>query len=498
MTTDYQVKGVFNKFKQAVHYYNVMESKVLQATNTDAWGAPSSLLRSLADGTRETDKLNVIMPSLYRRLTVKDTRQWLQIYKALVLLEYLVKYGDDQVLPFVQSHQEVLVTLQSFEFLDEKGQDKGYNVRIRSKTVQDLINSPEEIKRIRETSRLSQDRFIGVGSNDITTTTPTTPTTPTTEENNSSPPLTKKLPPIDHPLPAIMKEEEEAEDDMDNVIFREDFIDPLDEDNHAMVFPPAGGKGKAATLSVDELTDDEQEDEDDTKKKKKNKKTTKSKKESAVEPPIETKEIKEPKKKSRFSLTGVFSRSKPSVPVEEPPQQTSEVAVDTSNKEVVVNTSNIQDTVDDNEEGDGWGDFASPDQGTDLLDEESKQKEYDLLDLDCDIMTASSTRTSVDHNDLLLLDMPTCDISYVNTQYNPYSTPMMKNNPVYNQPSQVSPMNSVETPTTPFDFDPLGYAGLSTSPQQLTQHWYPWMATNTPYQKPHHQQGPLTVDDLLS
>jgi hypothetical protein len=44
----------FHCSKQAVHYYNVMESKVLQATNTEAWGAPSSLMRSLADGTRET------------------------------------------------------------------------------------------------------------------------------------------------------------------------------------------------------------------------------------------------------------------------------------------------------------------------------------------------------------------------------------------------------------------------------------------------------------
>lgn len=44
-----------------------------------------------------------------------------------MLLEYLIKYGDDQVFTYAQSHQDVLVTLQSFEFIDEKGQDKGYN-----------------------------------------------------------------------------------------------------------------------------------------------------------------------------------------------------------------------------------------------------------------------------------------------------------------------------------------------------------------------------------
>ncbi|KAI8098981.1 ENTH-domain-containing protein [Halteromyces radiatus] len=124
---DYQVKGVFNKMKQAVHYYNEMESKVLQATNMDAWGAPSSLMRSLAQGTMESEKLNIIMPALYRRLTVKESKQWLQVYKGLVLLEYLLKYGDDQVLSYAQSHQDVLNSLKTFEYIDEKGQDKGVN-----------------------------------------------------------------------------------------------------------------------------------------------------------------------------------------------------------------------------------------------------------------------------------------------------------------------------------------------------------------------------------
>jgi hypothetical protein len=196
--------------------------------------------------------------------------------------------------------------------------------------------------------------------------------------------------------------------------------------------------------------------------------------------------------------------------------------------------------------------------GTEFVDEDTKQKEEDLLDLDCDIMTTSSARTSVDNNDMLLLDMdmPVFNHINVNTHYgsftalsppplvsksnsyytqpsaNAYPThttlsspPLVANNPYYTQPSNNIPMvannygyppssrppmmtthssnvptPTVQTPTTPFDFDPLGYTGLSTpAPQQLTQHWYPWMATNDntpPFQQ--KQQQPLTVDDLLS
>ncbi|KAI9306967.1 hypothetical protein BJ944DRAFT_229025, partial [Cunninghamella echinulata] len=84
---NYQVKLNLSKSffndnrKHAVHYFDQMESKVLQATNMDAWGAPSSLMRSIADGTKDTEKLNIIMPAIYRRFIVKETRLWLQVYK---------------------------------------------------------------------------------------------------------------------------------------------------------------------------------------------------------------------------------------------------------------------------------------------------------------------------------------------------------------------------------------------------------------------------------
>ncbi|CAO3594418.1 unnamed protein product [Absidia cylindrospora] len=517
---DYQVKGVFNKMKQAVHYYNVMESKVLQATNTDAWGAPSTLMRSLAQGTMETEKLDVIMPALYRRLTVKDTRQWLQVYKALVLLEYLIKYGDDQVLAFVQSHPQVLTTLQSFEFIDEKGQDKGYNVRVRSKTVNELVKDPEEIKRIRENGRLSQDRFIGVSSDDVAT----SPTMENNNDDNGTNVSAKQLPPIQTPpspqqsqQPQQPEQEQEQQDDMDDAIFREDFIDPLEEDNHAMVFPAAGGKGTKTKLSMDDMASDD-DDNGDQEDKKKKKKTEKSQ------------EQQQQKKKSRFSFSGVFSRSKQPAKPDNTTNSPSEDQQDTATPIPVANeptpqattndtSTNVTSmdtatTVADNQDDDGWGDFASPDQGTNIL-EVTEQKEDDLLDLDCDMMTTSSARTSVDNNDLLLLDveMP----SFNNSQYpthnailsSPMSMMMMKNN---NAPPAMTMMMNTgnNTPTTPFDFDPLGYAGLKTPttpppapaavpPQQLTQHWYPWMATGniSSYQQKQHQR-PVTVDDLLS
>ncbi|ORX54510.1 hypothetical protein DM01DRAFT_1261575, partial [Hesseltinella vesiculosa] len=104
-----------------------METKVLEATNNDAWGAPSALMRGLADSSMAPENQDFMMNALYRRLTLNDPRLWLNIYKALVLLEYLLKYGHHDLVTSVQSHMTILQNLKTFTYIDDKGKDKGVN-----------------------------------------------------------------------------------------------------------------------------------------------------------------------------------------------------------------------------------------------------------------------------------------------------------------------------------------------------------------------------------
>ncbi|KAL1843829.1 hypothetical protein VTJ49DRAFT_7180 [Mycothermus thermophilus] len=93
--TLYDIKAGVRKVQNAVMNYTEMEAKVREATNNEPWGASSTQMQEIADGTFNYQTLNEIMPMIYRRFTEKSAEEWRQIYKALQLLEYLIKHGSE-------------------------------------------------------------------------------------------------------------------------------------------------------------------------------------------------------------------------------------------------------------------------------------------------------------------------------------------------------------------------------------------------------------------
>ncbi|KAJ1499189.1 Epsin-3, clathrin recruitment and traffic between the Golgi and endosome, partial [Coelomomyces lativittatus] len=70
----HDLKSAFNKVKAAVLNLTELEQKVKEATNSDAWGASSSLMQEIAQG------FNEVMPSIYKRFS-QEGRTWRNIYK---------------------------------------------------------------------------------------------------------------------------------------------------------------------------------------------------------------------------------------------------------------------------------------------------------------------------------------------------------------------------------------------------------------------------------
>jgi hypothetical protein len=67
------------------------------------------------------------MPSIYSRFMEKEARQWREIYKALQLLEYLIKNGSERVVDDARSHVSTVKMLRNFHYIDDKGKDQGIN-----------------------------------------------------------------------------------------------------------------------------------------------------------------------------------------------------------------------------------------------------------------------------------------------------------------------------------------------------------------------------------
>lgn len=160
--TLYDIKAGVRKVQNAVMNYTEMESKVREATNNEPWGASSSMMQEIANATFNYQLLNEIMPMIYKRFTEKSAEEWRQIYKALQLLEFLIKNGSERVIDDARSHLSLLKMLKQFHFIDQNGKDQGINVRNRSKELTELLGDVERIRSERKKARATKNKYGGV------------------------------------------------------------------------------------------------------------------------------------------------------------------------------------------------------------------------------------------------------------------------------------------------------------------------------------------------
>ncbi|KAI0097903.1 hypothetical protein GGR51DRAFT_539555 [Nemania sp. FL0031] len=160
--TLYDIKAGVRKVQNAVMNYTEMEAKVREATNNEPWGASSTIMQEIANGTFNYQTLNEIMPMIYRRFTEKTAEEWRQIYKSLQLLEFLIKHGSERVIDDARGHITLLKMLRQFHFIDQNGKDQGINVRNRAKELAELLGDVERIRAERKKARTNKAKYTGV------------------------------------------------------------------------------------------------------------------------------------------------------------------------------------------------------------------------------------------------------------------------------------------------------------------------------------------------
>lgn len=99
---------------------------------------------------------------IYRRFTEKSAEEWRQIYKALQLLEFLIKHGSERVIDDARSHISLLKMLRQFHFIDQNGKDQGINVRNRAKELAELLGDVDRIRSERKKARAAKNKYTGV------------------------------------------------------------------------------------------------------------------------------------------------------------------------------------------------------------------------------------------------------------------------------------------------------------------------------------------------
>ncbi|XP_070416775.1 epsin-3 isoform X1 [Equus przewalskii] len=156
--------------KNIVHNYSEAEVKVREATSNDPWGPPSSLMSEIADLTFNTVAFAEVMGMLWRRLN-DSGKNWRHVYKALTLLDYLLKTGSERVAHQCRENLYTIQTLKDFQYIDRDGKDQGVNVREKVKQVMALLKDEERLRQERTHALKTKERMAlegtGIGSGQL-------------------------------------------------------------------------------------------------------------------------------------------------------------------------------------------------------------------------------------------------------------------------------------------------------------------------------------------
>ena len=124
-------------------------------------------MQEIAQATFNYHDFNESMPTIFRRFVEKEAHDWRQIYKALQLLEYIVKNGSERVVDEARAHLSTIKILRNFHYIDEQGKDQGVNIRARAKELAALLSDFDTIRAERRKARANRAKYQGVGSSDF-------------------------------------------------------------------------------------------------------------------------------------------------------------------------------------------------------------------------------------------------------------------------------------------------------------------------------------------
>ncbi|KAJ3236743.1 hypothetical protein HDU81_010473 [Chytriomyces hyalinus] len=104
-----------------------------------------------------------VMEMIDKRLN-DSGKNWRHVYKSLVLLDFLLVAGSENVIKYAKENLYVIKTLKEFIYLDEDGRDHGANVRQLSKDITAHLSDDARLRE--ERSGRNNHRYSDQGQYD--------------------------------------------------------------------------------------------------------------------------------------------------------------------------------------------------------------------------------------------------------------------------------------------------------------------------------------------
>ncbi|XP_060530049.1 uncharacterized protein LOC132704188 [Cylas formicarius] len=160
----WKVREIADKVTNVVMNYTEIEAKVREATNDEAWGPTGAIMQELAHSTFTYEHFPEVMSMLWKRMLQDSKQHWRRTYKALLVLNYLIKNGSERVVTSAREHIYDLRSLENYTFMDDSGKDQGVNIRHKVKELIDFIQDDDKLREERKKAKKNKDKYIGMSS----------------------------------------------------------------------------------------------------------------------------------------------------------------------------------------------------------------------------------------------------------------------------------------------------------------------------------------------
>ncbi|TKW11858.1 hypothetical protein SEVIR_6G260000v4 [Setaria viridis] len=153
-----------DKYKQArlaLGDVTPAELLVQDATNNDPCVPDAKTLACIADAAFDMDDCWRIAKVLHQRLShAADWKEWRPVYKALVVLEFLLTHGPDDLPRDFLPDMPAMHDLRSFHYVDDKGFDWGACMQRRTDSILALLTDAHRLRDARRRASAHYNGFL--------------------------------------------------------------------------------------------------------------------------------------------------------------------------------------------------------------------------------------------------------------------------------------------------------------------------------------------------
>ncbi|GMG20614.1 unnamed protein product [Ambrosiozyma monospora] len=143
---------VMRSIKNVANGYSSVQIMVRDATCNDPTGPSTAQMADVANHTYDNGEFLEVMDIIDRRLNDKG-KNWRHVAKSLTLLDYLVRYGSDEVVLWAKANLYIIKTLREFQAEDSTGRDQGTIIRVKAKELTSLLKDDERLRQERDVAR---------------------------------------------------------------------------------------------------------------------------------------------------------------------------------------------------------------------------------------------------------------------------------------------------------------------------------------------------------